>query len=99
MGHTRWVRPEVTQDLPECAGVRIDVLVVGNDLKRPDRVRRHVPPLRGATARGHRIHAANNHKARDWQTVQSLNRSPGVATQPSGDCTYSARRVDHFMVD
>ena len=58
MGHTGWVRPEVIQDLPECAGVRIDVLVVGNDLKRPDRVRGHVPPLRGATARGHRIHAA-----------------------------------------
>src|SRR5918998_343677 len=44
MGHTGWVRPEVAQDLPEYAGVRIDVLVVGNDLKRPDRVRRHVPP-------------------------------------------------------
>jgi hypothetical protein len=32
MGHTRRVHPEVTQDLPECAGVRIDILVVGNDL-------------------------------------------------------------------
>ena len=59
MGHTGQVCPEVVQDLPECAGVRIDVLVVGNDLKRPDRVRGHVPPLHGAAARGHRIHAAN----------------------------------------
>ena len=53
MGHTGWGRPEVAQDLPEFAGVRIDVLVVGNDLKRPDRVRGHVTPLarprRGAT--------------------------------------------------
>ena len=65
MGHTGRVRPEVAQDLPESAGVRIDVLVVGNDLKRPDRVRRHVPPTRGATARGHRIHAANTHETRD----------------------------------
>jgi len=32
MGHTRRVRPEVAQNLPECAGVRIDILVVGNDL-------------------------------------------------------------------
>ena len=52
MGHTGRVRPEVAQDLPECASVRIDVLVVGNDLKRPDRVRRHVPPCkRGRCAR------------------------------------------------
>jgi hypothetical protein len=80
MGHTGWVRTEVKQDLPECAGVRIDVLVVGNDLKRPDLVRRHVPPLHGAAARGHRFHAANNREERDWQTVQSLNRSPGVVT-------------------
>jgi hypothetical protein len=60
--------------------VRIDVLVVGNDLKRPDLVRRHVPPLHGAAARGHRFHAANNREACNWQTVQSLNRSPGVVT-------------------
>jgi hypothetical protein len=80
MGHTGWVRPEVEQDLSKGAGVRIDVLVVGNDLKRPDRVRGHVPPLHGAAARGHRIHAANNREAPDWRTVHSLNRSPGVAT-------------------
>jgi hypothetical protein len=45
--------------------VRIDVLVMGNDLKRPDRVRGHVPPVRGAAARGHRIHTVNNHEAPD----------------------------------
>jgi hypothetical protein len=51
MSHTGWVRSEIAQDLPECAGVRIDVLVVGNDLKRPDRVLGHAPPLRGVTIR------------------------------------------------
>src|SRR4051812_21076747 len=90
MGHTGWVRPEVAQDLPEYAGVRIDVLVVGNDLKRPDRVRGHVPPIGRATARGHRIHATTK-TACDWRTVHSLNRSPGVAPQPNGNCTYCAR--------
>jgi hypothetical protein len=65
MGHTSWVHPEVAQNLPERAGVWIHVLVVGNDLERPDRVRRHVPPLRGAAARGHRIHTVHNHEACD----------------------------------
>src|SRR4051812_43910156 len=91
MGHTSWVRPEVAQDLPEYAGVRIDVLVVGNDLKRPDRVRGHVPPICRAAAQGHQIHATSNHEARHWRTVHHPNRSPSVVTQPSGDCTYSAR--------
>ena len=76
MGHTAWVRPEVAQDLPEYAGVRIDVLVVGNDLKRPDRVRGHVSPMSGATARGHRIHATSDYEARHWRTVHPLIRSP-----------------------
>jgi hypothetical protein len=52
MGHTGWWRPEVAQDLPECASVRIDVLVVGNDLKRPDRVRGHVPPSKRGRCAG-----------------------------------------------
>ena len=44
VGHTSRVRPEVLQNLQECAGVLIDTLVVGNDLERPDRFRGHVPP-------------------------------------------------------
>jgi hypothetical protein len=72
---------------------------VGNDLERPDRVRRHVPPLRGATARGHRIHAASDREARDWQTVHSMNRSPGVATQPTGDGRCGARRRGLFLAN
>ena len=96
MGHTGCVS-RGRQDLPECASVRIDVLVVGNDLKRPDRVRGHVPPLRGA-ARGHRIHAAITAKRVTGGPFipESVTR---CRIQPSGVCPYGARRVDHFMVD
>ena len=44
MGHTTRVRPEVLQNLPQCAGLRINSLVMGNNLERPDRFRGHVPP-------------------------------------------------------
>jgi len=59
--------PEIVQNLREGAGMRIDGLIVWNDLQRPDRVRGHVPPFRGVSARSNRGRAANEPKPLDWR--------------------------------
>jgi hypothetical protein len=78
VGHTSGVRPEVLQNLPECAGLRIDTLVVGNDLQRPQRFRGHDPPLSGVYRAEYRGRAAFERTTPDWRTVRTVKRSPRV---------------------